>query len=83
MANGIDYGWKDEFISKPLPGAVVRDWTNKTLVVDLVNGIGEEFHFEVPPDTSIEKAHTMKTQNTNASDPDKVGVIMHFPLPTP
>lgn len=36
--------------AKPMKGAVIRDWTNQIITVDLVNGIGERFHFEVDPD---------------------------------
>ena len=31
------------------PGGVVRDWTKKTLVIDLENSLGKKFHFEIAP----------------------------------
>ena len=36
--------------SKPAPGAVERDWTMMIIVIDLTNSLGEEYHFEIPPE---------------------------------
>lgn len=30
-------------------GGKVRDWTKKTIVIDLENSLGEKFHFEIKP----------------------------------
>jgi hypothetical protein len=40
---------RDVFKSVPAEGAIERDWTNETITLDLVNGDGENFHFEIPP----------------------------------
>jgi hypothetical protein len=44
MANKVDV-----FKSVPQEGAIERDWTdsNTVLVLDMVNGMSETFHFEV------------------------------------
>lgn len=39
----------DDLKSTPEKGAGERDWTNKILVLDLENSIGEKFHFEIEP----------------------------------
>lgn len=31
---------------------VIRDWTQETLVVDVVNSLGERYHFEVEPNAN-------------------------------
>ena len=35
------------FISVPAQGAIERDWTGETIILDLKNGTGEKFHFEI------------------------------------
>jgi len=52
----------DIFDSKPATGAIVRDWTKKTLTVDLVNSLGENFHFEVLPN-DVDKLSTRATDS--------------------
>ena len=29
---------------------ITRDWTQKTIIIDLVNAMGEKYHFEVEPE---------------------------------
>jgi len=41
--------------SKPAPGAIVRDWTEKTIVIDLTNALGEQYHFEIEPNADADK----------------------------
>lgn len=38
---------QDWFTSVPAKGAIMRDWPGGTIVLDLKNGIGENFHFEI------------------------------------
>jgi len=38
--------------SKPAPGAIERDWTDKIIVIDLTNALAEEYHFEIEPDAN-------------------------------
>lgn len=40
---------RDIFKSVPAAGAIENDWTGETIVLDLVNGLGEKFHFEIRP----------------------------------
>jgi len=40
---------QDYWKSVPQEGAIERDWTNATLVLDLKNAKGENFHFEIEP----------------------------------
>lgn len=39
----------DIFKPTPAQGAVLRDWTHRTLTVDIENSLGEAFHFEIEP----------------------------------
>lgn len=36
----------DIFKSTPMKGAVTRDLTDKTLILDIKNALGEKFHFK-------------------------------------
>ncbi len=68
----------DIFNSKPVTGAVVRDWTTRTLTVDIVNSIGEKFHFEINPN----EKDTLTARPTD-SPADKYGktyVDIHLPI---
>lgn len=38
---------QDWFTSVPAKGAKLRDWTGQTIILDLKNGMGESFHFEI------------------------------------
>lgn len=51
----------DIFTSIPAQGAVLRDWTHRTLTVDIENSIGETYHFEIEPG---EKSDKIPTRNT-------------------
>lgn len=61
---------------------VIRDWTNETLVVDLVNSLGEKYHFEIPPGakdnlpTRATSAPSDRGWNKNTS----VYVEAHIPI---
>lgn len=35
-----------EYRDKP----ILNDWTNCTLILDLTNSLGEEYHFEIEPE---------------------------------
>ena len=52
----------DIFTSTPLPGAVLRDWTHRTLTVDIENSIGETYHFEIEPN----EADNLPTRSTSS-----------------
>jgi hypothetical protein len=52
---------RDIFTSVPAQGAILRDWTHRTLTVDIENSIGETYHFEIEPG---EKSDNIPTRNT-------------------
>lgn len=51
---------QDIFTSTPLPGAVLRDWTHRTLTVDIENSIGETYHFEILPNEKTTRQHEQR-----------------------
>lgn len=55
---------RDIFKSVPAEGAIERDWTSETIVVDMQNALGEKFHFEVTPDGSEKVIIAPKGGNT-------------------
>lgn len=63
----------DIFTSTPLPGAVLRDWTHRTLTVDIENSIGETYHFEVKPGESSKELPP-------ASHSEKISVKAVMPI---
>ena len=68
----------DIFNSTPAKGAKVNDWTNQTLTVDIVNSIGENFHFEIKPN---EKDNlTARPTDSPADKHGKVYVDIHLPI---
>jgi len=58
---------QDIFTSIPAAGAVLRDWTHRTLTVDIENSLGEHYHFEIEPGEKSDKLPP-------ASHPDKIFV---------
>ena len=68
----------DIFTSTPATGAIVNDWTKETLTVDIINAIGEKFHFEIKPN----EKDSLKARPTD-SPADKHGktyVNIHLPI---
>jgi hypothetical protein len=66
--------------SVPAKGAIERDWTNETLVLDLTNSLGEHFHFEVEPN---EVDNLPVRPSDSPADKDRKGarfVNMHLPI---
>jgi hypothetical protein len=43
----------DIFKSTPAKGAIERDWTQATLVLDIQNALGEKFHSEIEPAATL------------------------------
>lgn len=43
----------DIFKSTPAKGAIERDWTQATLVLDVTNALGEKFHSEIEPAATL------------------------------
>lgn len=59
---------------------VINDWTKETLVVDMVNSIGEKYHFEVEPYANPNTI-PLRSSNSLADKNGKVFVWAHFPCP--
>lgn len=81
-----DYGWKDDFIARPAPGAVETDLTQATLTIDIKNSMDEHFRFDIPPETTLEQAKRMMAPRANGvigKDEHKVYLEMHYPLSWP
>lgn len=72
----IDYGWKSEFVAKPAPGAVERDLTQATLVLDETNSMNETFHWEVHPGESAEHIQTRASSHPDTKSASPVFVKM-------
>jgi len=70
----------DIFESTPAPGAVVRDWTKKTLTLDLTNTMGEAFHFEIKPN---EEDNLPTRASSSPSSEAKRGVFVWITIPLP
>ena len=51
MKNTFIHGGIPE--SKPAPGAIERDWTQKTLTNSIENSLGETYYFEILPNESL------------------------------
>jgi hypothetical protein len=47
---------------------IIRDWTNKTITVDLVNSLGEKYHFEIEPNITRKEADSAPTRPTSGPD---------------
>lgn len=45
---------------------IVRDWTHETIVVDMVNSLGEKYHFEVEPGIDRKEADTFMTRPSDS-----------------
>lgn len=71
-----DYRWKPEFVAKPAEDAIEIDATQATLVTDLTNSLGENFHFEIEPESA---PVTVAPRTGNIAFGDKVYVELHFP----
>jgi hypothetical protein len=67
---------RDIFTSQPAAGAVLRDWTHRTLTVDITNSMDEHFHFEIQPG---ERSDKLPSAQSAARPDDKNG---HFLLAT-
>ena len=72
----------DIFTSTPLPGAVLRDWTHRTLTVDIENSIGETYHFEIEPKEkdNLPKRSTSAPSDRNWTSDKSVSVAVHLPI---
>jgi hypothetical protein len=72
----------DIFKSTPAKGAIVNDWTDKTLTLDLVNSIGENYHFEIlPREHDNLPTRASDTPFTNSRNSIKSTVVnMTFPI---
>ena len=73
---------KDIFKSEPQEGAVVRDWCDETITLDLVNSIGERFHFEIKPGEvdNLRTAGSSAPSDRNAKN-NKHAVFIQINLP--
>lgn len=45
-----------------------NDWTNKTLVLDIVNSLGETYHFEIEPGEKDDLPTRPSARPDNKSD---------------
>lgn len=73
----------DIFKSVPAKGAIVRDWCDETLTLDLVNSIGERYHFEIVPGEvdNLRTAGSSAPSDKNAQKNDHaVYVQMNLPI---
>lgn len=55
---------------------IERDWTKKTLVIDLLNSLGEKYHFEIEPNSNSR----IKTV-PSASPDDEGGALVYIQMP--
>lgn len=68
-----------DLTTKPAPDAIVRDWTDKTLVVDVTNSLGETFHFEVEPyDRDVKGRGT--SHAAGVSSVFRIDLKIHLPI---
>lgn len=58
---------------------VIRDWTQKILVVDLVNSLGETYHFEIPP-YAVDNLPTRPSDRPASKNKNAVYVKAHIPI---
>jgi hypothetical protein len=66
---------RDIFVSEPAEGAIVNDWRFETLMLDIQNSKGENFHFEIKPGERLADI----SRNSNLPW-GTVAVEMHIPL---
>ena len=60
---------------------VIRDWTHETLVVDVVNSLGETYHFEVEPGADPGSIPSRHSNSTNDKASRSVYVEARFWIP--
>jgi hypothetical protein len=59
---------------------IIRDWTDKVLVLDIVNSLGEQFHFEIAPGEDASKIPSKPSHDPGKKSTDD-SVIVHIILP--
>lgn len=69
----------DFFKSVPQKGAIVRDFTKATLVVDVQNSLGEKFHFEIEPNEK-DDLPVRVSDAPGGKNPRATVINMLFPL---
>lgn len=55
---------------------ITRDWTQKTIIIDLVNAMGEKYHFEIEPEADASSVPTRPLG-------DDVKMNLEMPIATP
>jgi len=62
-------------------GQVIRDWTKSTLTMDMVNSMGEVFHFEIEPGEGSSDLPSRQTASPGQKNFNERSVIVHCTLP--
>lgn len=70
---------KDYFKSVPQEGAIERDWTKGTLVLDIDNSIGEHYHFEIKPNEK-DNLPTRASDAPLSESKNKRVINLHLPI---
>ena len=55
---------------------ILRDWTKKTIVIDLQNAMGETYHFEIEPEADASSVPTRPLG-------DDVNMNLEMPIAAP
>lgn len=64
-----------EYRDKP----ILNDWTNCTLVLDLTNSLGEDYHFEIEPEADASSIPSRPTSSPGDKNQDVI-LNMYMPL---
>ena len=62
---------------------IVRDWTDKILVLDITNSLGEQYHFEIEPGEDASKVPTRASSDPGKkNNENSVSVLIQLPIAT-
>jgi len=56
---------------------IINGWTKKTLVIDLVNSLGEKYHFEIAPG----EKDNLPTKSSDGDPKKRNGVFVQIEMP--
>ena len=57
---------------------IILDWTQDTIIIDLTNALGEQYHFEIEP-----KADLNSIPSRPIADEGKTSLLLYMPIVNP
>ena len=56
----------------------INDWTNKIIVIDEINSLGESYHFEIEPEADLNSIPSRPI-----ADEGKTSLLLYMPIVNP